>query len=130
MSDYTNMAGRNNAEQKKVWLKRNNKFIKRLEKGANNDNVVAMVMAIELVLHLIEYTNLIVVTEFENSDEEAYGVKSDLENKKYGIRIIVDIYQPSGRVNFIYRKHRNNIRFVIPCVCGFFNDEEHNFNLK
>jgi len=119
------MNGKTVEEDKKKWVKRNKTFIKRLEKNANDDNVVAMIMAIELVYYLREYTDLIKVKTF-NDGEEVYAIKSDLERRKeYGCRIIVDIYQPAGRVNFIYRKHRNNIRFDIPCVCGFYSDEPH-----
>lgn len=125
----SSMNGKTVEEDKNKWIKRNKSFIKRLTKSSNDDNVIAIVMAIELVHYLIEYTDLMIVEVF-NNDDEHYAIKSDLERKKgRGTRIMVDMYQPAGRVNFIYRKHRNNIRFDIPCVCGFYKDEPHG-NLK
>ena len=73
----------------------------------------------------MEYTNLIITTPFNNG-EEGYGVKSRLKRRKeYGIRILIDPYQPVSRVNFLYRKDPNNVYFDIPCVCGIYSDEKH-----
>ena len=134
MGDYINMARRNKKAQKEAFIKRNEKLLKKLKKMANNDNVTTIIMSPELAYHLSESTKNVNVKEHECRGgyiEYFYRHKSKLPNRvEFGTRIITDAFQPAGKVSFIYREHPDNLRFEVPCVCGFFNDEDHDFKLK
>lgn len=45
-----------------------------------------------------------------------------------GIRVLQDNYQPSTHVRYVMKE--NHVKFDVPCLCGFYKGEGHNYNLR
>jgi len=118
---------RTQEEQKVEFLKRNNDFLLKLHEKSNAENLTTMVMSTEMLSHLYDLTDKIIGA----IDGDLFSYKCDLERKsKRGVRILIDPYHVSNKIDFIYRGDENSIHFDIPCMCGSFNDEPHDVKLR
>lgn len=79
----------------------------------NKDNIRTIICSGELYGFLIESVD----AKVKNPDDE---------NKLYyyrGKRLVVDYYSPAKPVNFVLKY--NDIKFEMPCICGYYEDEQH-----
>lgn len=53
---------------------------------------------------------------------------SDDTFKYKGARVIMDDYHVASMVSYVMAENR--IKFNIPCICGYFDDEEHGSRLR
>lgn len=104
------------SEINKKFIDKNNFFVFKLVKKLENDNdIAAIVVSSELAHYLTlftEYCNI--------NNEELFS----FNNK----RVIIDPYCPSNKLRFVRKSE--NIVFDVPCICGYFNDEEHGNRLR
>lgn len=61
--------------------------------------------------------------------EEVQDITSSFhEMYKYrGVRVMLDIYQSDSNISYVMKE--NNVKFNIPCICGYFDDEVHGSRL-
>ena len=95
-------------EKNKDVIDRLNFFIKK-----NKGNIRSIIVSTELIGYLV-------YLETGKFDE-------DLEDVEYyqGVRMIVDPFLPSEKINVVVTN--NDFSFNVPCFCGIFNDDPHEF---
>jgi hypothetical protein len=89
-------------------LEKLNEFI-----AANRNDIVRFVTSVELNAYL---SKMPLATHLRSHENEI-RIKYDK------IRVVVDVYAPAGSIYPIMKNNR--FAFEMPCVCGYFKDEQH-----
>lgn len=98
------------SEVNKKFIERNKSIIIELDKKVEDPDIVAIIVSIEMSNYLRFFPEGCLI-----SNDELYKY----QNK----RVIVDAYCPVDSIRFIRKSE--SIKFDVPCVCGYFNNEEH-----
>jgi len=99
----------------KRFLKRNEKNIQELNDLIDKGNVRAIIVSSFMFYTLAEIEGL---TEIVGIDVFKYR----------GVRVLSDVYHSDTLVSYIMKD--SAIKFDVPCICGYYDDEEHGHRLK
>jgi hypothetical protein len=100
------------------FIAKNQETVDKLRDFLLTDNdISAIVMSNELSVYLQAFPEAI-INRVNGSELYKFCDK----------RVVIDTYTPSKVIRFIRKSE--SISFDIPCVCGYFNDEEHGNRLR
>ena len=81
----------------------------------NKDNIRTIICSADLFSFLKESIDAKAINPDEDEERKLYYYK--------GKRLVVDCFSPARPLNFVLKN--NDIKFNMPCICGYYNDEGH-----